>query len=146
MTESCCSKESKPCPVGVSINVFLKHTLVSPSYHPFAISTHSYDISSLQPLEYWTTILLYHCSLLFEHLIAISTQKGPFKGFCPFSLVLFASTGYSYVRLLQYKASKKKSSEPRPIVFAGPSGVGKGTLIDLLSKKFPTQFGFSVSQ
>lgn len=86
MTESCCSKESKPCPVG-----------------------------------------------------------GPFKGFCPFSLILFASTGYSYVRLLQYKASKKKSSKPRPIVFAGPSGVGKGTLIDLLSKKFPTQFGFSVS-
>jgi len=34
----------------------------------------------------------------------------------------------------------------RPIVFCGPSGVGKGTLIDLLMKEFPKgQFGFSVS-
>jgi guanylate kinase len=29
-----------------------------------------------------------------------------------------------------------------PIVFAGPSGVGKGTLINLLIKKYPEQFGF----
>mmetsp|Transcript_4944 Transcript_4944/g.6045 ORF Transcript_4944/g.6045 Transcript_4944/m.6045 type:complete len:200 (+) Transcript_4944:147-746(+) len=37
-------------------------------------------------------------------------------------------------------------SQPRPIVFCGPSGVGKGTLIDMLTKKFPNdQFGFSVS-
>ena len=35
---------------------------------------------------------------------------------------------------------------PRPIVFCGPSGVGKGTLIDMLMKRFPNdQFGFSVS-
>jgi guanylate kinase len=35
---------------------------------------------------------------------------------------------------------------PRPVVFAGPSGVGKGTLIELLMKQFPNdQFGFSVS-
>mmetsp|Transcript_5141 Transcript_5141/g.11219 ORF Transcript_5141/g.11219 Transcript_5141/m.11219 type:complete len:221 (+) Transcript_5141:191-853(+) len=39
---------------------------------------------------------------------------------------------------------------PRPVVFCGPSGVGKGTLIDLLMKRFPevdgrAQFGFSVS-
>mmetsp|Transcript_4945 Transcript_4945/g.6046 ORF Transcript_4945/g.6046 Transcript_4945/m.6046 type:complete len:200 (+) Transcript_4945:147-746(+) len=37
-------------------------------------------------------------------------------------------------------------SQPRPVVFCGPSGVGKGTLIDMLTKKFPNdQFGFSVS-
>mmetsp|Transcript_30630 Transcript_30630/g.47005 ORF Transcript_30630/g.47005 Transcript_30630/m.47005 type:complete len:420 (-) Transcript_30630:173-1432(-) len=35
---------------------------------------------------------------------------------------------------------------PRPVVFCGPSGVGKGTLIDMLMKRFPNdQFGFSVS-
>eukprot|EP00543_Licmophora_paradoxa_P014004 CAMPEP_0202457794 /NCGR_PEP_ID=MMETSP1360-20130828/14709_1 /ASSEMBLY_ACC=CAM_ASM_000848 /TAXON_ID=515479 /ORGANISM="Licmophora paradoxa, Strain CCMP2313" /LENGTH=386 /DNA_ID=CAMNT_0049077959 /DNA_START=18 /DNA_END=1178 /DNA_ORIENTATION=+ len=35
---------------------------------------------------------------------------------------------------------------PRPVVFCGPSGVGKGTLINLLLKRFPNeQFGFSVS-
>eukprot|EP00980_Cylindrotheca_fusiformis_P019712 scaffold6886_cov106-Cylindrotheca_fusiformis.AAC.1 len=34
---------------------------------------------------------------------------------------------------------------PKPVVFCGPSGVGKGTLIDLLMKKFPDSFGFSVS-
>jgi guanylate kinase len=38
-----------------------------------------------------------------------------------------------------------ETDQPRPVVFAGPSGVGKGTLIELLRKKYPTQFGFSVS-
>ena len=34
----------------------------------------------------------------------------------------------------------------RPVVFCGPSGVGKGTLIEMLMKRFPeNQFGFSVS-
>ncbi|KAD3068325.1 hypothetical protein R6Q59_017706 [Mikania micrantha] len=33
----------------------------------------------------------------------------------------------------------------RPIVISGPSGVGKGTLINMLMKEFPTMFGFSVS-
>jgi Guanylate kinase len=39
------------------------------------------------------------------------------------------------------------SGDPlKPVVFCGPSGVGKGTLIDLLFKRFPNdQFGFSVS-
>lgn len=38
------------------------------------------------------------------------------------------------------------STSLRPIVFCGPSGVGKGTLIELLMKRFPNdQFGFSVS-
>ena len=32
-----------------------------------------------------------------------------------------------------------------PIVFAGPSGVGKGTLVKKLMDKFPKSFGFSVS-
>lgn len=32
-----------------------------------------------------------------------------------------------------------------PLVVAGPSGVGKGTLINLLLRKFPAAFGFSVS-
>lgn len=35
---------------------------------------------------------------------------------------------------------------PRPVVICGPSGVGKGTLIELLQKYFPAdKFGFSVS-
>lgn len=33
----------------------------------------------------------------------------------------------------------------RPLVICGPSGVGKGTLINLLFKEFPEHFGFSVS-
>jgi len=32
-----------------------------------------------------------------------------------------------------------------PVVFAGPSGVGKGTLVKMLMDKYPTLFGFSVS-
>ena len=35
--------------------------------------------------------------------------------------------------------------EIRPIVIAGPSGVGKGTLIGMLMKEYPNHFGFSVS-
>eukprot|EP00961_Rhodomonas_salina_P029161 393340-Rhodomonas_salina.1 len=34
---------------------------------------------------------------------------------------------------------------PKALVIAGPSGVGKGTLIEKLKKDFPTVFGFSVS-
>ncbi|KAJ4789896.1 Guanylate kinase [Rhynchospora pubera] len=34
---------------------------------------------------------------------------------------------------------------PKPIVISGPSGVGKGTLINKLMKDFPSTFGFSVS-
>lgn len=33
----------------------------------------------------------------------------------------------------------------KPVVISGPSGVGKGTLISMLMKEFPTTFGFSVS-
>lgn len=33
----------------------------------------------------------------------------------------------------------------RPVVISGPSGVGKGTLINKLMKDFPSMFGFSVS-
>ncbi|XP_076888140.1 guanylate kinase 2-like [Bidens hawaiensis] len=33
----------------------------------------------------------------------------------------------------------------RSVVISGPSGVGKGTLINKLMKEFPTMFGFSVS-
>jgi len=33
----------------------------------------------------------------------------------------------------------------RPLVMAGPSGVGKGTLIARLMKDFPGSFGFCVS-
>eukprot|EP01035_Chromulina_nebulosa_P018575 gene18575-24300_t len=34
---------------------------------------------------------------------------------------------------------------PAPVVFAGPSGVGKGTIISSIMKKYPNVFGFSVS-
>jgi guanylate kinase len=41
--------------------------------------------------------------------------------------------------------SAMSSKSPRPVVFCGPSGVGKGTLIEMLQKRFPDSFGFSVS-
>ncbi|GMH18718.1 hypothetical protein Nepgr_020559 [Nepenthes gracilis] len=42
--------------------------------------------------------------------------------------------------------SKGVSGYPgKPVVFSGPSGVGKGTLISKLMKEFPSMFGFSVS-
>ena len=36
-------------------------------------------------------------------------------------------------------------SKLRPVVMCGPSGVGKGTLINRLMADFPGRFGFSVS-
>ena len=38
-----------------------------------------------------------------------------------------------------------KAPDMTPILICGPSGVGKGTVIDILMKKCPTLFGFSVS-
>lgn len=38
-----------------------------------------------------------------------------------------------------------RASGPAPLVVVGPSGVGKGTLINMLMQKYPAQFGFSVS-
>jgi len=40
----------------------------------------------------------------------------------------------------------KQDYSPRPVVVCGPSGVGKGTIINMLMERFPDgQFGFSVS-
>ena len=43
-------------------------------------------------------------------------------------------------------ATTDSNNGPRPIVIAGPSGTGKGTLISILMSRYPNeQFGFSVS-
>ena len=46
---------------------------------------------------------------------------------------------------IKQKASSAEKSGPSPVVIAGPSGVGKGTLVGLLMKRHPRLFGFSVS-
>lgn len=39
----------------------------------------------------------------------------------------------------------KMGGAPKAIVVAGPSGVGKGTLIEKLKAEYPEKIGFSVS-
>lgn len=56
----------------------------------------------------------------------------------PDDLVKFGSFFFSDLR-------KNGQLGPCPVVIAGPSGVGKGTLINKLLEKFPEVFGFSVS-
>lgn len=41
--------------------------------------------------------------------------------------------------------SRDHKQGPLPLIIAGPSGVGKGTLINRLLEQFPKAFGFSVS-
>lgn len=47
---------------------------------------------------------------------------------------------FSYVLL-----RRKKKATPKPLVVCGPSGVGKGTLLDMCMKDFPGHFGKCVS-
>mmetsp|Transcript_2461 Transcript_2461/g.3763 ORF Transcript_2461/g.3763 Transcript_2461/m.3763 type:complete len:246 (-) Transcript_2461:79-816(-) len=64
------------------------------------------------------------------------------KGFCPFSLFLFAASAIPYVRYLQNKSKKRimtttssESEEPFRVVFVlGGPGAGKGTQCQLLSE------------
>jgi guanylate kinase len=46
---------------------------------------------------------------------------------------------------MEYFSSLNAYRGPIPIVIAGPSGVGKGTLVNLLMTRHPDIFGFSVS-
>lgn len=69
--------------------------------------------------------------LLDEFVSAVMVHK-------PTDLVKF---GYFYFSNLR----KNGATGPSPVVIAGPSGVGKGTIINMLLDKFPHIFGFSVS-
>jgi guanylate kinase len=70
-------------------------------------------------------------SLLDEFLACVIREK-------PSDIVNF---GYNFFGTLKAQSG----NGPCPIVFAGPSGVGKGTLIKMLMDKYPDNFGFSVS-
>jgi UMP-CMP kinase len=76
------------------------------------------------PTTLWTTMAKGGCE---------NCTGGPFKGFCPFSLVLFTGTAISYVRYIQSKTKGPK--EPFRVVFVlGGPGAGKGTQCEILSK------------
>jgi septin family protein len=61
------------------------------------------------------------------------------KAFCGFASIV--------INILEKERKKQNMSDLlQPVVFCGPSGVGKGTMIDMLMERFPNdQFGFSVS-
>jgi guanylate kinase len=70
-------------------------------------------------------------TILDDFVAAIITQK-------PNDVIKFGEYYFSTL-------NNKTHIGPTPIVIAGPSGVGKGTLIKLLLDKYPNMFGFSVS-
>jgi len=53
--------------------------------------------------------------------------------------------GKSYFSTFHSTTPPFKKPRPIPVAITGPSGVGKGTLINRLLKEFPNNFGFSVS-
>ncbi|OIW11453.1 hypothetical protein TanjilG_26819 [Lupinus angustifolius] len=75
------------------------------------------------------------------------------KGSKPDDQIWFLEFDTEYVRQLQKNLGTEvvawskgvTGNAEKPIVISGPSGVGKGTLISMLMKEFPSMFGFSVS-
>lgn len=57
----------------------------------------------------------------------------------PKDLVKYAYEYFTKIQLANHPVG------PIPIIIAGPSGVGKGTLIQKLLQEYPGAFGFSVS-
>lgn len=74
-------------------------------------------------------------SILDDFVAAVIAQK-------PSDLVKF---GAHYFTMLRDSAASGGVVGPAPLVLAGPSGVGKGTLVAKLMKSYPHCFGFSVS-
>ncbi|XP_039024954.1 guanylate kinase 2-like [Hibiscus syriacus] len=75
------------------------------------------------------------------------------SGSTPDDCIWFLEVDTEYVKQ-QKKASEAevvawskgvRGDAEKPVVISGPSGVGKGTLINMLMKEFPSMFGFSVS-
>ncbi|XP_027351020.1 guanylate kinase 1 [Abrus precatorius] len=75
------------------------------------------------------------------------------KGSKPDDQIWFLEVDTQYVRQQQKNLRTEVvawskgviGNAEKPIVISGPSGVGKGTLIAMLMKEFPSMFGFSVS-
>ncbi|KAK7285576.1 hypothetical protein RJT34_20352 [Clitoria ternatea] len=75
------------------------------------------------------------------------------KGSKPDEQIWFLEVDTQYVRRQQKSLGTEVvawskgviGSAEKPVVISGPSGVGKGTLISMLMKEFPSMFGFSVS-
>ena len=62
------------------------------------------------------------------------------------SCILMPTSIYTFILSTILLTMTSIATTYPPVVFSGPSGVGKGTLIELLTKRFPdNQFGFSVS-
>ncbi|XP_050228971.1 guanylate kinase 2-like [Mercurialis annua] len=75
------------------------------------------------------------------------------KGSAPDDCIWFLEVDTNFVRENRKKLGTEvvawskgvTGNAEKPIVISGPSGVGKGTLIAMLMKEFPSMFGFSVS-
>ncbi|XP_037497020.1 guanylate kinase 2 isoform X2 [Jatropha curcas] len=75
------------------------------------------------------------------------------KGSTPDDCIWFLEMDTHYVREQKKNLGREvvawskgvSGNAEKPVVISGPSGVGKGTLISMLMKEFPSMFGFSVS-
>ncbi|XVE61160.1 hypothetical protein DITRI_Ditri06bG0017500 [Diplodiscus trichospermus] len=75
------------------------------------------------------------------------------RGSTPDDCIWFLEVDTEYVKQLKKALGTEvvawskgaRGDVEKPVVISGPSGVGKGTLINMLMKEFPSMFGFSVS-
>jgi guanylate kinase len=86
------------------------------------------ELKTNDPTDQFGTITKYRCAVLVEK------PEDVFE----FSKIYFESNRPT-------KTKRDPTKHYKPVVIGGPPGAGKGTLIKMLLKAYPNNFGFAIS-